>query len=376
VHKAKGLEFPIVIVGDTSWNQKASTESLLFNKDEDGICFTLNCDDDESAETFLSKLEAEEQDRDLEEEKRSLYVATTRASDMLILTFSGQKGKKSQPWNGMIVGNMLEVNESGAKASAGFKHLIDIVTAPEGTVASKSEASQNVCLDTRYIDPVASETFKEYVSPTAIIEASMLGWSYDFEHDNVFTEVDRNKSQARGLIAHHIMKAVENGSKLEDVLNSGNLVLPQEIKNGQEDLEVVCKYLILLKDHPLVIEMENASDSKNEYEITKPFGKHILYGRLDKLIKTPDGWKILDFKFSRSEQHKEAHEFQMKFYLYLARDIFSPLLGAELFYLKDGISILVTPSEEDIPNFISDLEKKIDEHQHDSRQIQNNEDPM
>ena len=54
----------------------------------------------------------------------------------------------------------------------------------------------------------------------------------------------------------------------------------------------------LLKDHPLVKEMESASDSRNEYKITKPFGKYILYGRPDKVIKTPEGWKILDFKFS------------------------------------------------------------------------------
>lgn len=363
VHKAKGLEFPIVILGDTSWSQKASTESLLFDKDGSEMCFTLNCDDDESAETFLHKLESEEQDRDLEEEKRSLYVATTRASDKLILTFSGKKGKGHQPWKDMILGNMLEVNGSGVKASVGFEHLIDIVTAPEETVASNCEASQNVCLDIRYIEPVASETFKEYVSPTAITEASLLGWSHDLEHDEISTEVDRNKSQALGLIAHHIMKSVENGSKLENVLNNGNLVLPPEIGNGQEDLEEVCKYLILLKDHPLVIDMENASDSRNEYEITKPFGKHILYGRLDKLIKTPDGWKILDFKFSRSEQHKEAYKFQMKFYLYLARDIFSPLLGAELFYLKDGIYTKMQLKEEEVSDFETDLTRRIEYYQ-------------
>ena len=55
VHKAKGLEFPIVIVGDTSWNQKASTESLLFNKNEEGICFTLNCEDDGESSRDISQ---------------------------------------------------------------------------------------------------------------------------------------------------------------------------------------------------------------------------------------------------------------------------------------------------------------------------------
>ena len=365
VHKAKGLEFPIVIVGDTSWNQKASTESLLFNKDEEGICFTLNCeDDDESAETFLSRLIAEEQDRDLEEEKRSLYVATTRASDMLVLTFSGQKGRNSQPWKDMILGNMLEINEVCVKPAPGFEHLIEILMAPEETMIPISTTSQNASLETRYIEPVTSETFKEYVSPTAITEVSMLDWRHDLEDDETGEDVDRDKSQALGLIAHQIMEAVGNECKLEDVLHSGNLSMLQgQIGNGQDDIEEIWKYLSLLKDHPLVTEMESALESRNEYKITKPFGKYILHGRPDKVIKTPEGWKILDFKFSSSESHSEAHEFQMRFYLYLAREIFSPLIDAELFYLKEGVYVKVQLNEEEVRDFENDLLRRIEGYQ-------------
>ena len=77
--------------------------------------------------------------------------------------------------------------------------------------------------------------------------------------------------------------------------------------------------------------------------------------RPDKVIKTAEGWKILDFKFSGSESHSEAHDFQMKFYLYLAREIFSPLLGAELFYLKDGVSKKIELGDKDIPDFQEEL---------------------
>ena len=195
VHKAKGLEFPIVVVGDTSWNQKGSKKSLLFNKDDEGICFTLNCEDsDESVETLLSKLVAEEEDRDLEEEKRSLYVATTRATDMLVLTFSGQKGRDFQPWKDMILGNMIEIDEAGAKPARGFEHLIDIVIPPDETLIPIRATSQNACLETRYIEPVTSETFKEYISPTSINEASMLGWKYDSDDDETAKDIDRDKS--------------------------------------------------------------------------------------------------------------------------------------------------------------------------------------
>jgi CRISPR/Cas system-associated exonuclease Cas4 (RecB family) len=77
------------------------------------------------------------------------------------------------------------------------------------------------------------------------------------------------------------------------------------------------------------------------------------------VIKTAEGWKILDFKFSGSESHSEAHDFQMKFYLYLAKEIFLPLLSAELFYLKDGGSVKVLLKEEEIRDFENELLIKI-----------------
>ena len=179
----------------------------------------------------------------------------------------------------MILGNMIEIDEAGAKPASGFEHLIEIITAPEETLAPICATSQNARLETRYIEPVTSETFKEYISPTAIIEASMLGWKYDSEDDETAEDIDRDKSQALGLIAHKIMEAVGNGCKLEEVLHSGNLIAsPDQIGIEKAEIEDVRNYLSLLKDHPLVKEMELALESRNEYKITKPFGKYILHG--------------------------------------------------------------------------------------------------
>jgi len=363
VHKAKGLEFPIVIAGDTSWSQRDSTEPLLFEKNEQGICFTLSCKDDaQSCETFLSRLIEDEHNRDFEEEKRSLYVATTRASDMLVLTFKGQKGRNKQHWRNMILGNLLEINEAGkVELAPAFEHLVEVIIAHGVETAAIPIHSAKVCLETKYIEPVTSETFKQDVSPTAIIEASMLGWKHELEDDETVVDVDRDKSQTLGLLAHKMMEAVGYGCNLEEILDRRNLNMPQDkIGIEQADVEEVCRYLSLLKDHPLMKEMEIASDSRNEYKITKPFGKYILSGQLDKIIKTSKGWKIFDFKFSDSKHHSEAYEFQTKFYLYIARRIFSPLLGAELFYLKDGISIKVQLDNEAVRDFENDLFRRIE----------------
>jgi ATP-dependent exoDNAse (exonuclease V) beta subunit len=162
-----------------------------------------------------------------------------------------------------------------------------------------------------------------------------------------------------------MMEAVGNGCKLEEVLNSRNPQMPQDkIGIEQADVEEVWKYLSLLKDHPLVKEMESALDSRNEYKITKPFGKYFLHGRLDKVIKTTEGWKILDFKFSGSDRHSVDYEFQMKFYLYLAREIFSPFLGAVLFYLTDGVSKRIELGDEEIADFQDELMGMIGRYQY------------
>ena len=69
------------------------------------------------------------------------------------------------------------------------------------------------------------------------------------------------------------MEAVGNGCKLEEVLHSGNLSMLQgQIGIEQADVQEVCKYLSLLKDHLLVKDMELALESKDEYQIIRPFG--------------------------------------------------------------------------------------------------------
>ena len=189
------------------------------------------------------------------------------------------------------------------------------------------------------------------------------------DEDDAATEEDStegDQSRKMGLFAHRVMEAVGNGVRLAELLDRGGARLARGLQSSELDglqLQEVLRYLGRLKDHPLLKEMEAAQESRNEYQIIRPFGKYILSGRPDKVLKTAEGWKILDFKFSSSERHSEAYEFQTNFYLYIAREIFSPLLGAELFYLKDGTAVEVKLDERDGPDFERDLIRKIEEYQ-------------
>jgi ATP-dependent exoDNAse (exonuclease V) beta subunit len=254
---------------------------LLFEKNEQGICFTLYCKDEaQSCETFLSRLVEDERDRDIEEEKRSLYVATTRASDMLILTFSSRKAKKA-PWREMLLNNLLNLQEDDIVLASAFESLVEVVVTP------KADITGPMYLVARMADTGRTAS----------------------DESEVDEDYDRERSQGMGLVAHRIMEAVENGSGLEDIGSTEDPRLLHDLQSlGVKEAEVqeVWTFLDRLKDHPLLTEMESALESRNEYSIARPFGKYILNGRPDKLIRTDEGWKILDFKFSKSDIHSEA----------------------------------------------------------------------
>jgi ATP-dependent helicase/nuclease subunit A len=90
VHRAKGLEFPVVILADSTCNE-TPTRASRFLDSERRLCALriAGC-----APRELLDREAEEMRREQEEAVRLLYVATTRARDLLVVPTVGDERRE------------------------------------------------------------------------------------------------------------------------------------------------------------------------------------------------------------------------------------------------------------------------------------------
>src|SRR5678815_1470948 len=97
VHKAKGLEFPIVILADMTAKLRASVASRSIDSDRHVCAIRLSgC-----APADLLQHEDEELLRDEAEGTRVAYVAATRARDIIVVPAVGDEEREGwiQPLN-------------------------------------------------------------------------------------------------------------------------------------------------------------------------------------------------------------------------------------------------------------------------------------
>jgi len=105
VHSSKGLEWPLVIVGDCGRYAPRDDDPVMWSP-ETGVTLTLRDPDDERAAVkprSLALLGERNRARRYEESKRLLYVAMTRARDHLILAGAmGSKARTPGDWLGWV----------------------------------------------------------------------------------------------------------------------------------------------------------------------------------------------------------------------------------------------------------------------------------
>ena len=299
IHKAKGLQFPVVVLADASRESKNNTKpAVLLPKL--GLAFKLD------PIPLLYRLAKEEDQRQDEAEKqRLLYVALTRAQEKLIisghLTTKKKGGVTSAGYLKELVG------------AAGFD-LDSVVEHPGDEVITRTMSGQAVrvwvipdqaeAVEQESGDPVSTvpesnilPIYKPLMVPSEPAESEVESMEIPVER-----RTNPDGSLPAGVIGQMVHKAVELWLFPEDprlipmletaALNAG---LAQK---SQCSLAVhhAMDLLTRLQDHPLRKEITAAMEVFHELPYSRMMKGHAETGYIDLLYLSRAGWQILDFK--------------------------------------------------------------------------------
>lgn len=288
IHKAKGLEFPIVIIPDISRRPKSVRGPVLFDRNIKGLGLRVKDSDGEFQDTLIRKtIKDEIEKKELAESKRLLYVASTRARDYII--YSGVFNQENEGWSKWL-GEYI--NDPRVKVTT------EISKAEPLPLPSPKRVEWKKDLLLKQIEPVPTfqktritPTETRFVGPRVAIETHRFFQKWDFSGKDI----------------------------------------PGEIK------DLVMNFM---KD-PIYEEIRSAVDIKKEVPITYKDNGVIVDGIIDLLYKKKDGnWVILDYKTDKTTERTKEYEKQLMFY----KSGVEKILGIKpektiIFFLRPGVAI-------------------------------------
>ncbi len=297
LHKAKGLEAPIVFLANPVGIRDHKPDKHVVRPEKGSpkgyFVFTKK-------EWFQAKIlsqpegwediAGEENRYQAAEEERLMYVAATRAKNMMVLsTYEGKLPNKS--WA------LLD------RHAAGVRELTIPEPEPETIQREKVFISQKEYEDVRTSLRVSRETGAE---PSYLVE-SVTSLAKDKDDIPKWTESGRGVSWGR--VVHHVMDVVgRRGEEVNLDLLARNALIAEERDIGEKPqlLELVGAILEselwgrVQKAEKRYFEIPFSLKSDIE-ELGRKDKKHpqrpiIVSGVIDLIFREPDGWVIVDYK--------------------------------------------------------------------------------
>ncbi len=322
IHKSKGLEFPYVIFpfadkvtlyrSGVHWC-RLSAEGGRIPRVLEGI-YPVSLGSAAASSEFAGALE-EERRSQLVDNINLFYVALTRAEKGLHII--------SAPPTAKFVNSLKRGKPEYMKMSdllyefGGGYEEISFGQEYDFSRMARREASG------------AEEFALEYVSVPLAGRLAPSVDALDFFGDDGQTGV-RASARLRGVVLHRILSETVWVSDLKAAVDA-------EIRDGALDAQAGAEALALLGEriaaHPEWFPSAQDAEVKvfNELSVFGPDGKEY---RPDRVVVSPDGVRVVDFKFARQER---SHQTQVANYVSLYRQLGYKVISGVIWYVEEDI---------------------------------------
>ncbi len=301
VHGAKGLEAPIVILPDCFYDPTKKLPTLRFGVDprsgEQVPVWSPNADSDDAT---AGALRGEARQAAIEEHRRLLYVALTRARDRLYVT--GWKGRNASQnsWYDAIERGLAR---RAARISFDFGHLEFPDWKGEGLRLSNPQLSPPET--ERRPKTAAAEAppppawsrlqMPEESRPPRVLSPSRMAELPALRSPLAATSGGGFK---RGLLIHRLLQSLPDLPPAAR-RDAANRFLAQPAHAIVEsEAEAIAKETLMVLEHPEFAAVFGPG-SRAELPVTGRLGDRLVAGQIDRLIALSDRVLIVDFKTNR-----------------------------------------------------------------------------
>ncbi len=395
IHKAKGLEFPVVFVADISREENVRGRDVFLHK-EWGVVLKTRSETGEGEETVPLNIVSDEEKRKEEaESKRILYVAATRAQDYLV--FSGwpynpsEKNSKGKWFSWLdktfnIAKADSEVAYKGGRIRI-TRNLPDAKGATRGLHKSWAQRHPEEIDSLRPLpedggrsgtsQPPCGETLDRQVSRIEQSLAGMRGFTASglqeyrrcpmaYKLRNVLGlpaspdgSANRESSgrerpanitgaalaRLQGKAAHRALQLLAGGREcspenvLAEALSEAAFEEARAVEGRESQSRVlrhIADAMARFRKSDVFAEIQESRRVLTEFPFLVCFQDGFyLEGSIDLLYEGAKGWEILDYK-PRREADIGSFEVQLQAYCLAVEKIFGKPAGAGIFFVNSG----------------------------------------
>lgn len=313
-HAAKGLEFPVVVVPDLGRALPTRAPAFLVSKTPEGPRLSVRLpagEDDRGVRTpSYDQAYGDARRREVEEEKRLLYVACTRAEERLILSGASNP---LRPAEDRPIGWLREALEMGAAGGvvAGTVGLGDearvevvLVEEPRGVEERVCETDEGVELSMPSYKPDIDTSASESIVPPTVSYSAIA----EYRRCPRRYHLSRRLRLASPEIVRKADDPLAFGSAVHAALQVDALGLLDEgrlealarahglDRQGRERLSRAVEVWRSSATNGKVVGLERAGSRLPEVPLAVPVGGTLLIGTLDLLVRDGSRALIVDYK--------------------------------------------------------------------------------
>ena len=342
IHKAKGLEFPVVVLADLSASRKINIQ-LVVNRAEQSFDVQLGAERCGIMTLGFSEAKARERRVQDAEQRRLFYVAATRARDRLVLPHF--------PVGARPGGHLRYLADLAEEAGAAVKEVeqevavgITALTPPGGQGAFRVKLSGK---RPRACQALCAERERWKTQRAGLMERAARGRRLATPSGLAEHEYQEHPNGGRDFVARQVGQAVHAVLERVDLSTGDGLAALATLEAAQNGVEDERERIERLAAGALGSDVvRRAAQAKRLYR-EAPFavqvGGAVLEGKIDLAFDEGRGLVIVDYKTDDVDveevaEHARGYRCQVGAYALAAREVFGALpASVVLLFLRPGV---------------------------------------